>query len=102
MTFIHDFDAVHPDRSGDCPVDNHPVSCPKPQGVGQGVISASSDWEIRQHLTGLAHFAPARGRQARPDLIEIKPGKHKKACLTASFCPDIYVHNFLPTPTRTT
>ena len=100
MTFIHDFDAVHPDRSGDCPVDNHPVSCPKPQGVGQGVISASSDWEIRQHLTGLAHFAPARGRQARPDLIEIKPGKQIEASLATPFSPDVFVQKYLATPLR--
>jgi hypothetical protein len=46
----------------------------KPAGK---VLSTCLSAVIRPRLTGLARNAPARGRQARPDLTLVKSGKKK-------------------------
>ncbi|NCM97073.1 MAG: hypothetical protein AUK60_05320 [Rhodobacteraceae bacterium CG2_30_10_405] len=48
--------------------------------MGKGGKARRNAGEIRARLAGLARAnAPATGRQARPDLIEIKSGKQKCA-----------------------
>ena len=59
-------------------MDNHPVRCPKPQGVGQGAIRKLNRWTNPAAPGWLVRNAPAERRQARPDLIEIKSGKTEK------------------------
>ena len=48
----------------------------RPKAVGQGVANKAWHLEIGSRLTGLVRdCAPARGRQARPDLTRVKSGK---------------------------
>ncbi|MDB5657672.1 MAG: hypothetical protein JWS10_287 [Cypionkella sp.] len=45
------------------------------KAVEQGARTKNRRAVIWPRLTGLAHFAPAEGRQARPDLSAAKSGK---------------------------
>ena len=67
------------DRSGDCPVDSHPVACLKAKAARQGRLDWAGSLTIGPRLPGRARKRACRGQAGAARFVAGQIGQEQRA-----------------------